>query len=64
MTKKGLFVFFCLVVGLFLGITAAISYVEDPGGVFAENVYECGIATIHLSGHNVSNIENYDEHLL
>lgn len=64
MTEKGSFLFFCIVLLVILGSVAAISYLVDPTGVFSENAYENEIATILLSGHNVGNIENYDERLL
>jgi len=64
MNEKRYFNFFVLVVGVLLGLAAIVSYVEDPGGVFSQNVYENGVADILLSGHTVAHIENYDDRLL
>lgn len=64
MNEKRIFIVFILIVGVLLGGAATVSYIEDPGGEFTKNIYEEGVAHILLSGHNVGNVENYDERLL
>ena len=64
MNEKRLFIIFVLIAGALLGAVATVSYVENPGGDFTQNIYEEGVANILLSGHNVGNIGNYDERLL
>lgn len=64
MNEKQYFILFCLVAGIILGAAAAISYIEDPGGVFSDGRYEEGIADILISGHNAANSRNCDPGLL